>query len=148
MQASDLDRERLIQMAENPLALPSVDEAFEISKKLGLALHPKYSFYWDSLTVDEVLYLKDRLSGDMPLAYDTKLKDILELLGVVHSITHDQINLDDSSQATSLRRLLGGPAIVESNNAIEFVNKSSGVLVMPKFCSAIAVRVGRPEKAR
>jgi DNA polymerase II large subunit len=147
MQASDLDRERLIQMAENPLALPSVDEAFEISKKLGLALHPKYSFYWDSLTVDEVLYLKDRLSGDIPLAYDTKLKDILELLGVVHSIMHDQIHLDDSSQAISLRRLLGGPAIVESNNAIEFVNKSSGILVMPKFCSAIAVRVGRPEKA-
>jgi DNA polymerase II large subunit len=147
MQTSDLNRERLIQMAENPLALPSVDEAFEISKKLGLALHPKYSFYWDSLTVDEVLYLKDRLSGEMPLAYDTKLKDILELLGVVHSITHDQINLEDNSQATSLRRLLGGPAIVESNNAIEFVNKSSGVLVMPKFCSAIAVRVGRPEKA-
>jgi DNA polymerase II large subunit len=134
-------------MAENPLTLPSVDEAFEISKKLGLALHPKYSFYWDSLTVDEVLYLKDRLSGDIPLAYDTKLKDILELLGVVHSIMHDQIHLDDSSQAISLRRLLGGPAIVESNNAIEFVNKSSGILVMPKFCSAIAVRVGRPEKA-
>jgi DNA polymerase II large subunit len=147
MQASDLDRERLIQMAENPLTLPSVDEAFEISKKLGLALHPKYSFYWDSLTVDEVLYLKDRLSGDIPLAYDTKLKDILELLGVVHSIMHDQIHLDNSSQAISLRRLLGGPAIVESNNAIEFVNKSSGILVMPKFCSAIAVRVGRPEKA-
>jgi DNA polymerase II large subunit len=147
MQASDLDRERLIQMAENPLTLPSVDEAFEISKKLGLALHPKYSFYWDSLTVDEVLYLKDRLSGDIPLAYDTKLKDILELLGIVHSIMHDQIHLDNSSQAISLRRLLGGPAIVESNNAIEFVNKSSGILVMPKFCSAIAVRVGRPEKA-
>src|SRR5215217_152814 len=147
MQASDLDRERLIQMAENPLTLPSVDEAFEISKKLGLALHPKYSFYWDSLTVDEVLYLKDRLSGDIPLAYDTKLKNILELLGVVHSIMHDQIHLDDNSQAISLRRLLGGPAIVESNNAIEFVNKSSGILVMPKFCSAIAVRVGRPEKA-
>ena len=53
MQASDLDRERLIQMVENPLVLPSVDEAFEISKKLGLALHPKYSFYWDSLTVEE-----------------------------------------------------------------------------------------------
>jgi DNA polymerase II large subunit len=147
IQASDLDRERLIQMVENPLVLPSVDEAFEISKKLGLALHPKYSFYWDSLSVEEVLYLKDRLTSDMPLPFDTKLKDILELLGVVHSITHDQISLDDSNQATSLKRLLSGPAAVESNNAIEFVNKTSGVLVMPKFSSAIAVRVGRPEKA-
>lgn len=147
MQASDLDRERLIQMAENPLVLPSVDEAFEISKKLGLALHPKYSFYWDSLTVEEVLYLKDKLSSDVPLPFETKLKDILERLGVVHSITHDQISLDDSNQATSLRRLLSGPVVVESNNVIEFVNKTSGVLVMPKFSSAIAVRVGRPEKA-
>ena len=147
IQTSDLDRERLIQMVENPLVLPSVDEAFEISKKLGLALHPKYSFYWDSLTVEEVLYLKDRLTSDIPLPFDTKLKEILERLGVVHSITHDQIILDDSNQATSLKRLLGGPAVVESNNAIEFVNKTSGVLVMPKFSSAIAVRVGRPEKA-
>ena len=147
MQTSDLDRERLIQMAENPLVLPSVDEAFEISKKLGLALHPKYLFYWDSLTVEEVAYLKDRLTSDMRLPFDTKLKDILERLGIVHSIMHDQISVDDSNQATSLRRLLDGPAVVESNNAIEFVNKTSGVLVMPKFSSAIAVRVGRPEKA-
>jgi DNA polymerase II large subunit len=147
MQASDLDRERLIQMAENPFVLPSVDEAFEISKKLGLALHPKYLLYWDSLTVEEVLYLKDRLSSEVRLPFDTKLKDILERLGIVHSIMQDQIILDDSNQATSLRRLLGGPAAVESNNAIEFVNKTSGILVMPKFSSAISVRVGRPEKA-
>jgi DNA polymerase II large subunit len=146
-QTSDLDRERLIQMAENPLVLPSVDEAFEISKKLGLALHPKYSLYWDSLTVEEALYLKDRLSSEVSLPFDTKLKDILERLGIVHSIIQDQISLDDNNQVTSLRRLLAGPAVVESNNAIEFVNKTSGILVMPKFSSAIAVRVGRPEKA-
>jgi DNA polymerase II large subunit len=146
MQGGDLDRERLIQLAENPLVLPSVDEAFEISKKLGLALHPKYSFYWDTITVEEALYLKEKLSSDMLLLFDKKLKDILERLGVAHSIMHDQIRLDERSQATSLRRLLSGPA-VESNNAIEFVNKSSGVLVMPEFASTIAVRVGRPEKA-
>ena len=38
MEASDLDRERLIQMVENPLVLPSVDEAFEISKKLRIGI--------------------------------------------------------------------------------------------------------------
>jgi DNA polymerase II large subunit len=146
MQAADLDRERLIQLAENHLVFPSVDEAFEISNKLGLALHPKYSLYWDSITVEEALYLKDRLSSDTLPPFDTKLKDILERLGIAHSIMHDQITLDESSQATSLRRLLSGPA-VESNNAIEFVNKSSGVFVMPKLASTIAVRVGRPEKA-
>jgi DNA polymerase II large subunit len=146
MQVAGLDRERLIQLAENHLVLPSIDEAFEISNKLGLALHPKYSLYWDSITVEEALYLKGKLSSDMLPPFDNKLKDILERLGVAHSIIHDQIMLDESSQATSLRRLLSGPTI-ESDNAIEFVNKSSGVLIMPKFASTIAVRVGRPEKA-
>jgi DNA polymerase II large subunit len=147
IQTSDLDMEKLIQLAENPFILPSVDEAFKISQKFGLALHPKYSFYWDSLTIEEVVYLKDRLSTDIFLPFDSKLKDILERLGIVHSITRNQIRIDDSSQAISLRRLLGGSAFIESNNAMEFISKSSGILVMPKFASAIAVRVGRPEKA-
>jgi len=139
----DTSRERLIQLAENPLVAPSVQEAFDISK-LGLPLHPKYSFYWDTIGLDEVLYLKDRLAGDLP--HDAKLKDILERLGVAHSIATDRILLDDSSQSLSLRRLLSGP-LVEDRDAIEFVSKSSGVQVMPKFASTIAVRVGRPEKA-
>jgi DNA polymerase II large subunit len=141
--AVDDNRERLIQLAENRLIVPTVEEAFDICR-LGMPLHPKYSFYWDTIGLDEALYLKERLGDDMP--HDAKLKDILERLGVAHSITHDRIRLDDSNQALSLRRLLGGPT-VEAKDAIEFVYKSSGVQVMPKFTSAIAVRVGRPEKA-
>ncbi len=139
----DANRERLIQLAENPLIAPSVGEAFDISK-LGLPLHPKYSFYWDTVSLDEALYLKDRLNGDM--LNDARLKDILERLGVAHSTANDRIRLDDSEQAISLGRLLGGP-VVEAKDTIEFVSKSSGLLVMPKFASTIAVRVGRPEKA-
>lgn len=139
----DANRERLIQLAENPLIIPTVEEAFDISK-LGMPLHPKYSFYWDTIGLDEALYLKDRLGDDMP--HDAKLKDILERLGVAHSISHDRIALDDNNQILSLRELLGGP-IVEAKDAIEFVSKSSGIKVMPKFASTIAVRVGRPEKA-
>ncbi len=139
----DSNRERLIQMAENPLIVPAVEEAFGISK-LGLPLHPKYSFYWDTVGLDEALYLKDRLDDGMP--HDAKLKDVLERLGVAHSIADGRIRLDDSSQALSLRRLLAGP-LVEAKDATEFVTKSSGVHVMPKFASTIAVRVGRPEKA-
>lgn len=139
----DGGRERLIQLVENPLVAPSVQEAFDISK-LGMPLHPKYSFYWDTIGLDEAIYLKDRLGDDMP--HDAKLKDILERLGAAHSIVNDRISLDDDNQALSLRRLLGGP-IIEAKDAIEFVTKSSGVQVMPKFASTIAVRVGRPEKA-
>jgi DNA polymerase II large subunit len=139
----DSNRERLIQLAENPLVAPTIEEAFGISK-LGLPLHPKYSFYWDSVGLDEAIYLKDRFDDSMP--HDAKLKDVLERLGVAHSIADGRIRLDDSSQALSLRRLLAGP-LVEAKDATAFVTKSSGVQVMPKFASTIAVRVGRPEKA-
>ena len=139
----DSGRERLIQLAENPLIAPTVEEAFDISK-LGMPLHPKYSFYWDVIGLDEALYLKDRLGDGVP--NDAKLKDILERLGAAHSISNDRIRLDDSDQALSLRRLLSGP-VVEAKDTIEFVSNSSGVKVMPRFASTIAVRVGRPEKA-
>jgi DNA polymerase II large subunit len=138
----DINRDRLVQLAENPLITPAVEEAFEISK-LVMPLHPRYSFYWDTIGLEEALYLKDKLDE---LPNDVKLKDILERLGVAHSISNDSIRLDNNDQALSLRRLLSGP-IVEAKDTIEFVTKSSGVKVMPKFASTIAVRVGRPEKA-
>jgi len=139
----DSNSERLIHLAENPLVAPTIEEAFGITR-LGVPLHPKYSFYWDTVGLDEVLYLKDRLDDSMP--HDAKLKDVLERLGVAHSIVDGRIRLDDINQAHSLRRLLAGP-LVEAKDAIEFVTKSSGLQVMPKFASTIAVRVGRPEKA-
>jgi DNA polymerase II large subunit len=143
------NRARLANLAENPLTIrPSVDEAFEISRKLLIPLHPKYSFYWETTNVAEVLYLKKILQyANNLLPNESKLKDILERLGIAHSLVHDKIRLDDADQVRSICSLLAGDAPSESNDVIEFVTKSSGIIVMPKFASTIAVRVGRPEKA-
>lgn len=179
----NINRARLAELAENPITIiPTVDEAFEISRKLGIPLHPKYSFYWDIITSAEALYLKERLSQHTEekkeeeeendegnnnsnnnyyhhnrrflLPNDSKLKDILERLGIAHSVVSDKIRLDDLNQAASIFGLLfataaSGPIIPAaiSKDAIEFVTKCSGITVMPKFASTIAVRVGRPEKA-
>jgi DNA polymerase II large subunit len=186
-----LPRARLVHLCEHPLQPPSVKEAFEISLKLGMPLHPRYSFYWDAITVEELVYLKQRL-GDMQTgltaAADPKLKDILERLGVMHSIVDDnvvgaasgsaavsteasseskgekndsdsgasvktktKIVIDDPDQQFSLARLLlplpSSPVAIDAKDSIEFISKSSGIQVKPKFASSIAIRVGRPEKA-
>jgi DNA polymerase II large subunit len=211
---------RLAAMVENPMTiLPTVAEAFEISRKLGIPLHPKYSFYWDTISASEALYLKERLQQQLLfqtttssmttvavteaadnnnndgskhiktpeshnillppllppsplfLQNDPKLKNILERLGIFHSIVNGKIRLDDTDQSESICRLLlllssgiidndhnreieGQQKELESNNdnddnnnAINFVTKTSGIIVMPKFASTIGVRVGRPEKA-
>jgi DNA polymerase II large subunit len=138
-----IERGRLVQLAEHPLEIiPTLDEAFEISKRAGIPLHPRYSPYFDAISAADALYLKEKM---VAMPDDPTLKAILEKLGIAHSVADGVIKLDDFDQAESLRRLLSGPA-TDARDAIELV-KSSGVTVMPKFASSIAVRVGRPEKA-
>jgi DNA polymerase II large subunit len=140
----DVDRERLVQLAEKPLMIPSVAEAFQISRNLGIPLHPRYSFYFDILTPQELLLLKYRMK-EGPLPNEPVVKEILEKLGVIHSIAGDCMTLD-RDQATSLSLLLAGEP-VQAESTTELVAKMSGITVMPKFASSVAVRVGRPEKA-
>src|ERR671926_994767 len=97
-----ITKERLMQLSkEHMTSVPTVDEAFAISKWLNIPLYPKYSFYWDSITIDEVLLLKKKFveyqqsysslnSIDVNstpcsclLNDDPRLKDILERLGVI-----------------------------------------------------------------
>jgi DNA polymerase II large subunit len=135
-----LDRERLVRLAEDPLSLaPTVDEALEISRKLGIPLHPRHSFYFDDVTLQELAALRQDIS-------DPVVKPVLEKLGVSHSVSGDKIIIDEPDQAKALAALLSGPA-VEAADALDYISKSSGITVMKKFASSIAVRVGRPEKA-
>ncbi|MBV9667358.1 MAG: DNA polymerase II large subunit, partial [Nitrososphaeraceae archaeon] len=97
-----MTKERLMQLSKEHFAtVPTIDEAFAISKWLNIPLYPKYSFYWDSITIDEVLLLKEKFakqeiyyqqntvvedynytSSSISLPNDDpKLKDILERLG-------------------------------------------------------------------
>lgn len=162
--------ERLIHLSREPFTvLPTVEEAFDISKRLGIPLHPRYSFFWDSVTIDEVIFLNEKLEeSQVSIDYttlhlrndDPRLKDILERLGVGHSIKNEVIVINDLEQIYSLKNLLFFETkktknqissirsnMGETKNAIEFLSKISSVPLMPKFASSVAVRVGRPEKA-
>jgi len=177
--------ERLIQLSKEPFTMfPTVKEAFEISKKFNIPLHPKYSFYWDSVSIHEVLLLKEKFAAQQqqqnvdidndnnPIHSffslpndDPKLKDILERLGVIHSIKNTHvIEINNMDQVYSLTKLLLSESAtittttaglsrasvkngIKAKDTIEYISKISGVEVKPKFASSIAVRVGRPEKA-
>jgi DNA polymerase II large subunit len=97
------------------------------------------------------------------LTYNPELKDILERLGVVHSVENGSIRISNTDQIYALRSLLLeskpysitdsrtsrsiSPESSETNDILGFISRISGVEVMSKFASSIAVRVGRPEKA-
>lgn len=167
-----INNKRIVQLVEEPLIIfPTVKEAFEISRMYLVPLHPRYSFYWESVSIDEVLLLKDQLvtskqNNDdivsVHLTYNPELKDILEHLGVVHSVENGSIRIRNTDQIYALRALLLeskpystdsrtsrsiSPQSSETNDILGFISRISGVEVMSKFASSIAVRVGRPEKA-
>jgi DNA polymerase II large subunit len=174
-----IDKQRLFKLANNPIEIiPTLKEAFIISKILSIPLHPKYSFYWESISVDEIILLKNEFlkksfiekSNDLiynktstnqyyyesfSIVYNETLKDILERLGITHSIktlnNNLFIELTDLNQINSLYLLLCSNSHNQNNfkpnSSLEYIIRISGILLKPKFSSSIAVRVGRPEKA-
>ncbi|HJT83522.1 MAG TPA: DNA polymerase II large subunit [Nitrososphaeraceae archaeon] len=175
-----IDKQRLFKMTNNPIGIiPTLKEAFLISKVLSIPLHPKYSFYWESISIDEIILLqneflkkskseidknneiifnKDNANQyyeSFSIAYNKRLKDILERLGVIHSLkTHNNnsfIELTDTNQINSLYLLLYNqikdPKKYQLNSSIDYIISISNILIKSKFSSSIAVRVGRPEKA-
>ena len=176
--------DRLIQLSKEPFSTPpTVEEAFDISRRFNIPLHPKYLFYWDCVSIDEVLLLRekyyqyqhnatltqnDNSSYSSPLQIpndNPKLKDILEKLGIIHSVKNEGkiIEIDNLDHLYPLTKLLtpssaafssrtspvgdDADCFLEAKDTLEFISKTSGIQIRAKFASSIAVRVGRPEKA-
>ena len=41
--------------------IPNVKDSFRMSLILGIPLCPRYSFFWEHISIDEVLFLKENL---------------------------------------------------------------------------------------
>ncbi|MGA8738769.1 MAG: DNA polymerase II large subunit, partial [Nitrososphaeraceae archaeon] len=177
LQRSEINPQLIKLTSESFKDIPNVKDAFRISLMLGIPLYPRYSFFWEHISIDEVLFLKENLicsyipdDDDNKASYsyfliknNFQLKDILERLGIYHSLVDEEhIKIDNPDQVYSLQRLLFSDSSIhteryglqfcandniKSLNTIEFVSYISGIRLMPKFASSIAVRVGRPEKA-
>lgn len=139
-QVKNLTTEQLFEFSRKPfLKVPTVNEAFEISKWLNIPLHPKYSFYWDSVSIEEVLLLKRLIeqrqeyqqqrivhtNGNCILPYNIpndnpRLKSILERLGIIHSLKDENtiIEIESSDQLYSLTKLLLSESATETTRRL------------------------------
>ena len=176
LQRSEINPQSIKLMSKSSFKdIPNIKDAFRMSLMLGIPLCPRYSFFWEHISIDEVLFLKENLicsyikddNNGASCSYfliknNFQLKDILERLGVYHSLVDEHIKIDNPDQVYSLQRLLFSDSSIPTErcslqfcandnikplDTIEFVSSISGIRLMPKFASSIAVRVGRPEKA-
>jgi DNA polymerase II large subunit len=153
----EIKEERLKEFIAKPLLVfPSFAEAQRISKIIGIPLHPKYLYYWDQLTSQDVLVLRDSLVTETDqIRVPKEFESILEKLGIEHSPIGDDY-IVTGEQASILATCLGFDDDVGKKsqvpmenwtNSLQLVSKLSGLEIRGKSSTFVGVRVGRPEKA-
>jgi DNA polymerase II large subunit len=148
---------------------PQPEEAFSLSERHGVPLHPMYNLFWHDLAPAEIARLSAFFlengwmdEGKLRLRRDAEIKDILTTLGALHI---DRGELIFGELSVPLVRCLGlradgrrlalreGAAEALSGAAaggdpLELVSRLSGVRVMKRSPTRIGGRMGRPEKAK
>ena len=133
--------------------LPSV-EAFRLSKDYGIPLHPRYTYCYNDVTIQDLNSLIDLIEkskADYKPGGELKLdlsyqKRVLEIMGVPHRVRDGKIVLDKDHSYALLVAL--SKRLPEMKTTIEAVNEVSPVEIKNKAPAYIGTRVGRPEKSK
>jgi len=149
-----------------------IDFAIKLSKDYNIPLYPQYIFYWSQISNEEFLEFVKWLrrgqlnGGKLLFPYNTSEKDefkigkrALELLGVDHEVTTENVVLDVVSTKALLLNLglencskfsevcdIEGD--LKDKNVLSVVNKFSNFIIRDKAGEFIGSRMGRPEKAK
>ncbi|MEM3437219.1 MAG: DNA polymerase II large subunit [Nitrososphaerales archaeon] len=153
-----IDKNHLSDIINDPLRkFPNAYEAFEISSKLGIPLHPHHLFYWDVASPSEIITLRQSLNlisdkDQFVISAPRKpeIKSILENVGIPHRITRDGIIIE-GEPAYSVMRTLGltsGSSLVTGwKDVNELLSSLAQIPIKRKSSTFMGLRIGRPEKA-
>ncbi len=126
---------------------PTLSEALALAKRWNIPLHPKYLYFWDLITPEQLsMILKPERTGPGIVVYSVKVKSVLEMLGVPHMLRDGLVVLSDDEAEVFHNIVLCNdpPSDIPVPSAL---SQSSGIQILPKFSTSVGVRVGRPEKA-
>ncbi|WP_457554941.1 DNA polymerase II large subunit [Candidatus Pyrohabitans sp.] len=139
----------------DPAKVPSEEEALELSMKLGVPLHPRYTYFYHDVTKEDLKALAEwvftgKIQDDALVLEMSPEKRVLELLCVPHRVVEGRVVLEEYRAllhclGSSMERF--SQAYERSRDAMELVN-SFGVTVREKAPTYIGARMGRPEKAK
>lgn len=153
-----IPRERLEGLLSEPLRnKPTPNEAFKLSRDLGIPLHPSYTYLWELATLEEILFLRSKIaealkegSNEIRIALDEEAKLLLERLCIPHRVEGSYI-LFGEEESLVLRETLNplGPVrLGDYSSPLELLKALSGVEIRAKGGTFIGARMGRPEKAK
>ena len=128
--------------------VPSVEEALKISIDFQFSLHPRYLYYWDKISSEELLQLlQPKNYNEKKIEYPIEIKKILEKLGTPHKVANQFIVLENDEAKIFFNLLFIKNPTINELSVPEILTNSSKIKINNKFSTAIGVRIGRPEKA-
>ncbi len=154
--------------AEIPEGNFGAKEAFELSRKYSIPLHPDFTNHWGDISIEQLRILPSFLSkgelrmdsgeiSGLSLPNSPEGKMVLEDLLVEHSVSQEgkiELGGDDAYSVLSVLGMLKGkeigapPQINDSLSVLENISELSGITIRNKAPTYIGGRMGRPEKAK
>jgi DNA polymerase II large subunit len=155
----------------------SVDKAIELSSSFNIPLHPAYTFYWTQLSREEfrgfIKWLKSaRVNKKIIFPYNREEQEkfkagkrALELLGIEHDVTIENVVLDEMNSKALFANLGIDISVLDregvfladyvdeskfnsERSILEIINSASKFVIKDKAGEFIGARMGRPEKAK
>ncbi|MGM0592349.1 MAG: DNA polymerase II large subunit, partial [Halobacteriota archaeon] len=162
-------------MRDNPhvdLADPTVGEALSWATEYDAPLHPKYTYLWHDISVDDfealagattagelVGFESESDDGLLVIEHTERTRRTLEHLLVEHSQTPDALRIPDWKPLVRSMGITEGlqkewndlsPTArqwADGDNAVEAVNEVAPFAVQERAPTRIGARMGRPEKS-
>lgn len=131
----------------------SLEEALNLSETFGVALHPKYTYNFCAINLDELKVLGDWISKGsfleskvvLPYSGDDAAKRSLELLGVPHKVVSNEYVVVFGIDSQLLKFYFDNMDF-SKGSVLDALNKKFPIA--NKLGTTIGARMGRPEKAK
>ncbi|MFH1789251.1 MAG: DNA polymerase II large subunit [Candidatus Altiarchaeota archaeon] len=148
--------------------VPSPSEAVSLSRETGVALHPRYTYYYEDVSAKDITSLVEWLStgsiesGKLKVsAGNSPAKRVIEFLGVPHEVSGGFVLIDEYVPLTASLGILSADGsmnvsefmvkagkVADDVGGFELVSVASSVPLRRKAGTTIGCRMGRPEKAK
>ena len=128
--------------------IPSLDEALKLSLDFKIPLHPKYLYFWDQISTEELQKLLHPTTiNENSIKYNLETKNILEKLAVSYTKNNKLLILENQEAKIFFNLLFRKKLIISDLSVPKIISESSEIEIRNKFSTSIGVRIGRPEKA-
>jgi DNA polymerase II large subunit len=168
----NIPHESLDLLIKNPLVTKiSINAAISLSENLKIPLHPYYTYHFNSINYEELLYILNFLDSanilsdgedieKIILKGDEKCKKILEKIGLPHLFINNEFIVIEKEHSKTFILSLGVHSkedikqvkqkLEENKNRpiLEIINIISKFKIRDKSGLFIGARMGRPEKAK